>query len=256
MQQHQSISDSYQDIFELRADTYHEAMTQCPAARAREFEAIVSFSSLQPGSVVADIPSGGGYLESYISNTVSGIIAVEPTRQFYARCEETRLLKKLLSPLEAIDIADETIDAIISLAGLHHVVDRATVFNELRRILKPDGVLCIADVRLGSDVDRFLNVFVDQYNSLGHEGWFIDRGFKQALTSARFAIEKNQVIPYSWNFHDVEEMVRFCILLFGLDDATPDTVHAGIEHYLGYTTDSAGCQMNWELEFLRCTRSP
>ena len=254
MRQQKSVSDSYQDIFEQRADTYHEAMTLYPNARDAEFEAVVNFARLSPGSIVADIPSGGGYLERYLGDVAKAIIAVEPAEQFFLRCDETQRLRKVFSPLEALAIDEQSINAIISLAGLHHVADRDRVFRELHKALVPVGTLCIADVRLGSTVDSFLNVFVHEHNSMGHEGWFIDEDFKQALTSAGFAVEQNEVIEYSWNFQNAEAMVQYCILMFGLDQATPDNVLSGIEQHLGYTTDDTGCHMNWELEFLRCSR--
>ena len=254
MQQQKSANDSYRDIFEQRADTYHEAMTLYPGARDAEFEAVVSFAQLPVGCVVADIPSGGGYLENHLGDAARAIVAVEPTEQFFHRCDETQRLRKIFSPLEELAIDRESIDAVISLAGLHHVADRHRVFSELHKILVPHGTLCIADVRLGSNVDSFLNVFVHEHNSLGHEGWFIDSEFKQALNGAGFGIDHNEVIQYSWNFESPEAMVHFCILMFGLDKATPEKVLGGIAEHLGYTADHSGCQMNWELEFLRCYR--
>ena len=254
MRQQKSASDSYSDIFEQRADTYHEAMTLYPSARDAEFEAIVKFARLSPDSVVADIPSGGGYLENYLGDAATAIIAVEPSEQFFVRCKESQRLQKVFSPLEELGIDEQSIDAIISLAGLHHVADRDRVFGEMHEILVPDGTLCIADCRLGSGVDSFLNVFVHEHNSMGHEGWFIDDDFRQTLTRAGFAIEQNDVIEYTWNFPNAEAMVQFCILMFGIDKTTPENVLSGIEKHLGYTTDDTGCHMNWELEFLRCKR--
>ncbi|MDG1462255.1 MAG: class I SAM-dependent methyltransferase [Gammaproteobacteria bacterium] len=255
MQQIDKGSLSYSDIFELRAEDYHTAMTRYPAARAAEFLALVDFACLQPSSVIADIPSGGGYLESYIDDVADAIVAVEPSEQFYSRCKETQRLNKVFSPLEELAIDDQAVDSIVSLAGLHHVIDRLKVFREFHRILKPSGTLCIGDVRLGSNVDRFLNVFVHEHNSLGHEGWFIDSGFRQTLTQAGFDIENRQVIPYRWSFSGKEQMAEFCILMFGLDKATPEIVLAAIEQYLGYSSDESGYHMNWELEFLRCRHS-
>jgi len=255
MQQHKTANDSYQDIFAQRADTYHEAMTRYPNARDSEFEAVVNFARLSPDSIVADIPSGGGYLENYLGDAAKTIIAVEPAEQFFLRCKETQRLRKVFSPLEELSVDEQSLDAIISLAGLHHVADRDLVFRQMYNTLVPGGTLCIADVRAGSNVDRFLNVFVHEHNSLGHEGWFVDPDFKQTLRSVGFDIEQNEVIEYNWNFESAQAMVQFCILMFGLDKATPEIVLSGIEQHLGYTTDDTGCHMNWELEFLRCNRN-
>lgn len=254
MQQQKSAIDSYHEIFEQRADAYHEAMTRYPTARDAEFNAVVNFARLSPDSIVADIPSGGGYLEKYVGDSAKAIVAVEPSEQFFLRCTETRLLRKISSPLEELSVDEQSIDTIISLAGLHHVTDRDRVFRQMHKALVPDGTFCIADVRHGSNVDGFLNVFVHEHNSLGHEGWFIDLDFKQTLKSAGFGVEENEVIQYTWSFPNTEAMVQFCILMFGIDKATPEIVLNGIQQHLGYTTDGTGCHMNWELEFLRCNR--
>lgn len=246
--------ENYQDIFNRRADAYHDAMIRWPSARNKEFEAIIELAEIAPGAVIADIPSGGGYLAEYIIDESIQLLAVEPSMEFYARCKTSPRLRKILSPLEQLDIVDGSVDTIISLAGLHHVADRSAVFGEFRRILRPGGVLCIADVRAGSAIDGFLNGFVNQYNSMSHNGWFINTKFKQQLVAAGFTIEINKVASYTWDFTDTCSMSEYCTLLFGLDQAGPKDVLDGINRYQGYCANQSSCRMNWELEHLRCSR--
>ena len=61
------VNETYQAIFNLRANTYHQAMTQWPHARQKEFEIALSFCDLSDNHCIVDIPSGGGYLSKYIS---------------------------------------------------------------------------------------------------------------------------------------------------------------------------------------------
>ena len=44
--------------------------------------------------------------------------------------------------------------------------------EECLRIIKKDGNFIFADVKKDTSVDKFLNQFVNEYNSLGHEGNF------------------------------------------------------------------------------------
>jgi ubiquinone/menaquinone biosynthesis C-methylase UbiE len=62
---------------------------------------------------------------------------------------------------------------------LHHVDNRAQVFREFTRVVKPQGKIIIVDVEEGSTTADFLNVFVNKHNSRGTKGslltlkWFI-----------------------------------------------------------------------------------
>ena len=139
-------------------------------------------------------------------------------------------------------------------AGLHHADNLKSIFSEMYRTLMKGGRLCISDVREGSSVDKFLNIFVDKHNSTGHHGTFINRAFSQKLEEVGFEIIVNKPISYSWNFSSVEEMVKYCILLFGIDMASFEEVKEGIKKYLGYDEENGLCKMNWELEFVTCLK--
>jgi SAM-dependent methyltransferase len=246
--------DDYRSIFEERGSAYHRAMVECPAARHREFEAIVQVAALRPGQVVCDAPSGGGYLHDHVPATCE-VIAVETSATFHTLCLQRGGSRAILSPLERIGLPDDTVDVVISLAGLHHLPDRHAFYAEARRILKPGGVFCVADVASGSPQDRFLNGFVDRHSSLGHRGTFLGGEAAGEVTAAGFDIVIDERRDYPWTFAHVDAMLRFVSLLFGIDRADPATVRAGIARELGYVDDADGCRMAWGLRFLRASRN-
>ena len=183
------------------------------------------------------------------------LIAIETTQAFYEQCVEDENTTCLLRDLDQTGLPSESVDTVISMAGLHHVNDRRAVFQEMHRILQPGGTLCVADVDEGATIDGFLNTFVDQYNSIGHDGQFIDTAFRDDLRRTEFAIELDERKEYTWTFEDTDQMVDYCTLMFGLDQATPEEVLEGISAYQGYS-ENATCAMNWSLRFIRCTKEP
>ena len=216
--------NTYSDIFNKRGAAYHEAMRRYPTARDEEFGTLLRLIEPVDGHVIVDMPSGGGYLRRYVGDQDVRLIAVETTQAFYEQCTEDDRTTCLLRDLDRTGLAADSVDTVVSMAGLHHVDDRLSVFREMHRVLKPGGCLCVADVDKGSAIDGFLNTFVDEHNSMGHGGQFIDAAFREDLQRAGFTIERDELAEYGWTFGDVEKMVDYCTLMFGLDQATPDEV--------------------------------
>ncbi|MEM6286468.1 MAG: methyltransferase domain-containing protein [Bacteroidota bacterium] len=241
--------DSYQDIFNQRGAAYHEGMLRYPEARRHEFALVLDAAQLQPGDTVVDMPSGGGYLRDRIDTPDVEVIAVETTQAFYDQCRERPGLQRRLGPLSETGLPEASVDVVVSLAGLHHVDDRAGVFAEVVRILRPGGRFVAADVRAGSPVEGFLDSFVNAHNSMGHEGAFVDDRFRDAMRGAGFEIERDETAAYPWIFDSPEAMVDGCTLVFGLDEATPEAVRAGIDRWLG-VTEADGVEMAWELQLI------
>ena len=244
--------DTYADIFEKRGQAYHEAMRRYPHARDREFNALVDRIPPIAGSLIVDMPSGGGYLRSYLPKDDTQLIAVETTRAFYEQCREDERTTRQLSPLNNTGLPANSVDVVVSMAGMHHVENRPAVFAEVYRILKSGGQFCVADVEEASVWDGFLNTFVNEHSSMGHTGQFINDRFRTDLTESGFSITSDELVEYTWDFDTVDAMITYCTLMFGLDSATPEQVKQGIRRYQGYTQHGP-CQMNWGLRFICCT---
>ncbi len=241
----------YRAIFNKRGETYHRAMLEFPEARNQEFREIVRLVNLKPGEVLCDAPSGGGYLLPYLPFANCEVIALETSETFYRLCERRGGCRAIFTQLEQIDLPDASVDCVVTLAGLHHLPDRAAFFHEAFRIVKPGGSCCVAEVAADSSVARFLNGFVDRFNSLGHKGDFLDANAPSELESAGFAVTEHYCRDYHWTFASVDDMVRFVTLLFGLDRAGPEEVREGVASDLGYEAGENHCRMNWGLRFMR-----
>lgn len=241
----------YQSIFNQRGNAYHQAMPLFPEARDQEFLEILRMAEPRAGQVICDAPSGGGYLQRYLSCQDHEIIALETSDTFHKHCRNNSQCRAVLSQLDKIKLPDSSVNCFISLAGLHHLPDRVAFFRESWRILHSGGICCVADVLEGTPPARFLNVFVDRWNSMGHKGDFFPPTGHTELESAGFRILDCQYGEYHWVFPGIEEMCRYTSLLFGLDRASLTDVLNGIDEYLGYEMIEGQCRMNWGLLFMK-----
>lgn len=239
----------YQQIFNQRGTDYDEAMQHYPYARQYEFENIVKLADFRDGDNVCDFPSGGGYLESYITADIQ-LVSLETSHVFSSMGNGL----SLLTTENVIPFKNGFFDKIISLAGIHHNTDQQQFFVECARCLKTGGSLCIGEVYQGSKTDKFLNIFVDQQSGEGHKGLFLNRESLKAIENAGLVITYSEPISYPWVFASEEDMVIFCRKLFGMNGIASDRVLEGIRSYVGFYEENGFILMNWELYFIKAEK--
>lgn len=251
------MPDDYTRIFEARGDHYNEAGRIQPRARDVERRLLIRLLRVKPHHVICDAPAGGGYLADGLRPLVaraSQIICVEPSRTFAAGIDPS--FKAHVAPLDAMPIAEATLDRVGSLAGLHHLADKAPFFREAHRLLKPGGRFAVGDVLAGTPVARFLNGAVNRYSSTGHHGRFLRSGEASALLrTAGFTRIREEHHEYWWTFESDEQMVRYCQSLFGLTRATQRQVHAALKAAFAIQTGSHETRLPWSLLYAVGTKS-
>lgn len=208
----------YGQTFTARGTAYERAMSACPRTRDAEFRTLVAHVQPQPGEVIVDTPSGGGYLRHYLPDSVQ-YVGIDESPDFQRACA-TRLQahdQALAAIGSNLPMPDSACNAICSLAGMHHVAQRSAHYAEAFRILRPGGRFVLADVEIGSAPALFLNGFVNAHLSDGHCGYFFSKDEIDALDSAGFADVRTWLETYAWVFTDLASAVTFCLHLFGLD---------------------------------------
>jgi ubiquinone/menaquinone biosynthesis C-methylase UbiE len=223
-----------------------------PLARRLERDALVDSVPLAAGMTVLDLQAADGYLADEVRRRLHGqatCICLEPTPELNGRIDPAH--RVCAEPLNAFpSIADDSVDAALGLAGLHHSPDIPATLRELRRVLKPAGTLAICDVEAGSPMASWLNEFVDRHGAQGHQGQFLPAGgLAAALRAAGFVdvAEKRRDVP--WHFASRPHLLRFFKGLFGLvcDEAT---VAAGIDRHLSVSSVGDGIEVAWFLNYV------
>jgi SAM-dependent methyltransferase len=102
---------------------------------------------LRAGSSLLDVAGGSGVYASQIARaadvTVVGVdISESMVRQ---RGEDPFLPLNVVGDMEALPFADESFDAVLFVAALHHVPDALPALREAWRVLRPGGSLLVRE---------------------------------------------------------------------------------------------------------------
>ena len=130
--------------------------------------------SIEKGSTVLDLGCGSGrdvYLLSQIVGETGRVIGLDMTdaqlqvanehidwhiEKFGYRAPNVEFKKGYIEDLKTPGIEDESVDVVISNCVINLSPDKESVFNDICRVLKPDGQLFFSDVFAGQPIPEEL----------------------------------------------------------------------------------------------------
>lgn len=130
------------------------------------------FAQIAPGDTVLDLGSGAGN-DAFVARAETGaggkVIGVDftPAMIERARANAEKLgfnnVEFRQGDIEDLPVTAETVDVIVSNCVLNLVPDKAKVFSEIKRVLRPGGHFSISDVVLSGELPDTLRNAAEMY---------------------------------------------------------------------------------------------
>jgi SAM-dependent methyltransferase len=166
-----------------------------------------AIAAMQPGEVVVDLGSGAGFdcfLAARQVGDAGQVIGVDMTHEMLKKARDNaafigaRNVEFRLGELEHLPIADNTADAVISNCVINLVPDKAQVFREVFRVLKPGGRLAVSDVinivplpaELRADPGLLCGCVAGAAPAERIEAWLSEAGFIEVRVTPNFESRK------------------------------------------------------------------
>lgn len=131
----------------------------------------VALASLKPGQTVLDLGAGAGF-DAFLAARAVGpegrVIGVDMTPEMVAKARANAKkggrtnVEFRLGEIEALPVADATVDVVVSNCVINLCPDKRPVYREAFRVLRPGGRIAVSDVvareELGDEVKRDLSL--------------------------------------------------------------------------------------------------
>lgn len=129
---------------------YHERLWETipTGLEPQDFPARLAFllEHVHAGESVLDVGCGEGRFTAALADAGTRAVGIDVAREPLRRAHSVRpeLDLRVVAPEEAWELADASFDAVWAGETIEHVLDTAGWLSEVRRVLRPGGVLLLS----------------------------------------------------------------------------------------------------------------
>ena len=116
--------------------------------RLEHYHRYATILDLVAGKTVLDVACGEGYGSAMLSQSAASVTGVDISAEAVRHASNSYHLRTNLRYLEgsatALQLPDACFDVVVSFETIEHLAEQEEMLAELRRVLRPDGVLVIS----------------------------------------------------------------------------------------------------------------
>jgi ubiquinone/menaquinone biosynthesis C-methylase UbiE len=216
-QPHSFVGDNVRSLGDTYTHGHHESVLRSHRWRTAENSAGYLLPFLEPGMRLLDVGCGPGTITLGLAARVAPGRVVGVDRDAGVVADAQRLLdSRPASGVEfrtadayALEFEDEAFDVVHAHQLLQHLTDPVTALVEMRRVLRPGGVLALRDGDYGGFVwtpsDPMLDRWMELYHDVcRHNGADADAGRRLLGWAQRAGFTEIAPSSSTWTFAEPE----------------------------------------------------
>ncbi len=186
-------------------------------AQGASLARLLALLPLQPDWRVLDVATGAGHTAHTLAPRVRQVVAADLTLPMLAQtrllAQEKGLVQVSVTAGDAEDLpfAPASFDLVTCRLAAHHFPEIGRFLAEAARVLKPGGLLAVADnvvpgsrlrgkkAKLQREAGRYVNAF-EKLRDPSHQRCLSIEAWQDALLDAAFTLEQQELLPMALDF--------------------------------------------------------
>ena len=143
-----SIHSAVREQFSQHADYYAQSIAH---AKGDTLNVILDFAEPTGTEQTLDIATGTGFTAFALAPKVSHVVATDLTAEMVSKASELAAEQSIdniafsVAAAESLPFADTSLDLVTCRLAPHHFQDVPKFLSEVHRVLRTDGLFCLAD---------------------------------------------------------------------------------------------------------------